>query len=198
MSRLAETFARRTQRDRIDHRYVLSRGVGERRGNSWKFRAAWDAEFVGRDICVGENPCGLTSCHETERVGIPTGPESRVSDYFSGTVRLGSVSQCLQRSEFSFPVDSRNRASSVRRSPIAATRQNYGIVNALRSFRVNAPRWIKITTNDRGNRLELLLRVFARPRRHFSEPPRTRRVCFEQLAQRTLTSRFFSNTEYTK
>lgn len=52
-------------------------------------------------------------------------------------------------------------------SSITETRRNYGIVNARRSFRVNVPRWIKITTNDRrlseeSSRLELLLRVSAR------------------------------------
>lgn len=50
---------------------------------------------------------------------------------------------------------------------ITETRRNYGIVNARRSFRVNVPRWIKITTNDRrlsveSSRLGLLLRVSAR------------------------------------
>lgn len=60
------------------------------------------------------------------------------------------------------------RSSFDRRcSSITETRRNYGIVNARRSFRVNVPRWIKITTNDRrlsveSSRLELLLRVSAR------------------------------------
>lgn len=115
-------------------------------------------------------------CLEAANVSIDCG-RARVELTTSGTlVRERSISSLSRRKSIetssSFPTVEQDSGYQdlppiVDVPSITETRRNYGIVNARRSFRVNVPRWIKITTNDRrlsveSSRLGLLLRVSAR------------------------------------